>query len=85
MTPLEATNRARASVLAAVARGIDSAPDLVAVCEAAGGLCPRKGRAHLAVLVRVGLLIRDGARFVPGRRFAGMVKENLPTTVGSSR
>ena len=70
MTPLEATARAREAVLAAVARGICAEPDLVAVCEASGGLCPRKGRALLRILARVGWLIVDGGRYRPGRRCA---------------
>lgn len=70
MTPLEATARAREAVLAAVTRGVHAEPDLVAVCEAAGGLCPRKGRALLRILARVGWLIVDGGRYRPGRRRA---------------
>lgn len=68
MTPLEATARAREAVLAAVARGLHAEPDLVAVCEAAGGLCPRKARALLRILARVGWLSADGDGYRPGRR-----------------
>lgn len=71
MTPLEATTRARDAVLArmlppATVRDVE---DLVAVAEAAGGLCPRKGRALVGVLVRAGFLARvDPGRVVGGPR-----------------
>lgn len=66
MTPLEATARAREAVLAAVARGVHAEPDLVAVCEAAGGLCPRKGRALLRILARARVLVATDDGYHPG-------------------
>lgn len=86
MTPLQATTRAREAVLAAVlpVASMHDPADLVAICEAAGGLCPRKGRALLAALVRVGLLARIGGMLAAGPRYRAPCKENLPTAVGSA-
>lgn len=86
MTPMEATTRAREAVLVAVlpVASMHDPADLVAVCEASGGLCPRKGRALLGALVRVGLLVRVGAMLTTGPRYRVAVKENLPVVVGTS-
>lgn len=87
MTPAQATTRAREAVLAAVlpVASMHDPADLVAVCEASGGLCPRKGRALLAALVRVGLLARFGGLLATGPRYRAPCKENLPPMVGTVR
>lgn len=70
MTQLEATTRARDAVLAAVlpVASLHDVGELVAVCEAAGGLCPRRGRAVVGALVRAGFLARIGAQVAAGPR-----------------
>lgn len=88
MTPLEATTRAREAMLgrALPPGSVHDDGELVAAAEAAGGLCPRKGRALVAALLRVGLLARVGpGRVMAGPRFRAPVKEEVPTTVGRKR
>lgn len=88
MTDLEATTRARDAVLARMVplETQREVGELVAVAEASGGLCPRKGRALVAALLRVGLLARVGpGRVMAGPRFRAPVKEEVPTTVGRKR
>lgn len=86
MTDLEATTRARDAVLArmvplATQREVG---ELVAVAEASGGLCPRKGRALVGALLRAGYLAKVRAGVVTaGPRFPrAVVKEEVPTAVG---
>jgi len=72
MVALDAMHRAREALLRRVGRSAApvEAGDLVAIAEAAGGLCPRRGRALIGVLVRVGLLARvEPAGVVRGRRW----------------
>lgn len=77
LTPTEARRIARESIIDAVgASSPREASWLVALVEAAAGMCPRRVRVLLDSMVKTGALTRPAAGMIGrGERFASFQKE----------